>query len=434
MTIHKADLLTRNERALINEALDFHFTGSICLKNYENKLTIIIDPSKRSVLGSPIDIGDVEEALEEAKKEVIKATKQYEKLSEQFHDYWKRNRERQNNPDVIAETKKLHRLKNAAESELGCARYRVNAIQSILKESNGKEVRRERILLGEFDPAKEEVRIYLGSFNDDDEHRYYHLIPTFIHEMFHAINYFNSGGNRAIREVEEPMVEFATGVFLEAISNTNYDFKIVSNNHRMDVLRKTTDIGEIVCYGFGRYLMDNVSSESTHSEIEWIEAYALKASSLKPSSSDAQMVVKLLYPFYPVEDEQTVLKLFESIIFGSVSSSSKAIGIHRKRKTPAPATGIRITRKDGSILQMRTAGDTLVQAIIEAGPMNVYNLGIICCGFPLVANSISPKYGPTQVEVMPGIYVMKHSNTIMKKRFLDRISDALGLGWKVDIV
>ena len=47
--------------------------------------------------------------------------------------------------------------------------------------------------------------------------------------------------------------------------------------------------------------------------------------------------------------------------------------------------------------------------------MNVYNLGIICCGFPLVANSISPKYGPTQVEVMPGIYVMKHSNTMMKK-------------------
>lgn len=91
MTIHKADLLTRNERALINEALDFHFTGSICLKNYENKLTIIIDPSKKSVLGSPIDIGDVEEALEEAKKEVIKATKQYEMLSEQFHDYWKRN-------------------------------------------------------------------------------------------------------------------------------------------------------------------------------------------------------------------------------------------------------------------------------------------------------------------------------------------------------
>ncbi len=434
MTIHNADLLTRNERSLINEALDFHFTGSTCLKNYENKLTIIIDPSKKSVLGSPIDVGDVENALEEARKEVIKATKQYEKLSEQFRDYWKRNREHQYDPDVLAETEKLHRLKNAAESELGCAHCRVNAIQGILKEANGKEIRRERILLGEFVPAKEEVYIYLGSFNDDDEHRYYHLIPTFIHEMFHAVNFFNSGGNRAIREIEEPMVEFATGVFLEAISVANYDFKIVSTNHRMDVLRKTTDIGEIVCYGFGRYLMDNVSSESTHSDIEWIETYALKASNLNPSSSEARKVVKLLNPFYPVEDEQTVLKLFESIIFGSVSSSSKANGIHRKRKTPAPATGIRITRKDGSILQMKTAGDTLVQAIIEAGPMNVYNLGIICCGFPLVANSISPKYGPTQVEVMPGIYVMKHSNTMMKKRFLDRISDALGLGWKVDIV
>lgn len=33
-----------------------------------NQLTIIIVPSKKSVLGSPIDIGDVEDALEEEKK------------------------------------------------------------------------------------------------------------------------------------------------------------------------------------------------------------------------------------------------------------------------------------------------------------------------------------------------------------------------------
>ena len=87
MTIQNSDLLTRKERVLINEALDFQFTGIICLKNYENQLTIIIDPSKKSVLGSPIDIGDVEDALEEAKKEEIKAIKLYEALSEQFHDF-----------------------------------------------------------------------------------------------------------------------------------------------------------------------------------------------------------------------------------------------------------------------------------------------------------------------------------------------------------
>ena len=40
--------------------------------------------------------------------------------------------------------------------------------------------------------------------------------------------------------------------------------------------------------------MDNVSSESTHNEIEWIETYATKASKLSPFSSNAQKVVKLL--------------------------------------------------------------------------------------------------------------------------------------------
>lgn len=74
--------------------------------------------------------------MEEAKKEEIKAIKLYEALSEQFHDFWKRNRDSQDDPVVKSEIDKLRKLKNAAETEMGCARRRINAIQSILKESN----------------------------------------------------------------------------------------------------------------------------------------------------------------------------------------------------------------------------------------------------------------------------------------------------------
>lgn len=440
MKIINASELTRNELALIKEAIDFRFTNSICFRNYDNDLTIEIRTEKKVVQGDPVDQSDIEAALNAAELVERKASRKYYDLQERFFNYCESVKGYQNDPAISANLQEMRRTMNSAEAAMGNAGRRVAGLKSILQNNNGGSYVPSRTLLGEFIPSQNpKVVLYLGSYHSDKDNRYYTLIPTFVHEMFHAVNYFVSGGSGSIREVDEPMVEFATKVFLEAASDSNYEFKILANNHRFDVQRKFESIGEIACYGFGRYLMDNVASLSTHNEVEWIEEYSKKASSIMPTIKEAKEVMTLLYPFYPADDEQKVLNLLEVLIFGgnltvSLSTGPVLSSSHKKRKTPAPATGIRITRKDGSILQMRTAGDTLVQAIIEAGPMNVYNLGIICCGFPLVANSISPKYGLTQVEVLPGIYVMKHSNTKMKKGFLDRISDALGLGWKVDIV
>lgn len=100
----------------------------------------------------------------------------------------------------------------------------------------------------------------------------------------------------------------------------------------------------------------------------------------------------------------------------------------------AAPTGLRVIRKDGSIIQEKYAGDTLVTAILEAGPRRVRDLGIICCKVPLVSTTKDNKYGNTQVEVEPGLFVIKHSNNKMKKGFLEKISEAFDLGWTIDIV
>lgn len=97
-------------------------------------------------------------------------------------------------------------------------------------------------------------------------------------------------------------------------------------------------------------------------------------------------------------------------------------------------TGLRIIRKDGSIIQEKFAGDTLVTAIKEAGARRVRDLGLICCKVPLVSTTKDKKYGDTQVEVEPGLFVIKHSNNKMKKDYLEKISKAFGLGWTVEIV
>lgn len=57
-----------------------------------------------------------------------------------------------------------------------------------------------------------------------------------------------------------------------------------------------------------------------------------------------------------------------------------------------------------------------------------------CCKVPLVSTTKDKKYGHAQVEVEPGLYVIRHSNNKMKKDFLETISKKLGLGWTVELI
>lgn len=423
MKINGDYLLTDKENALIEEAIKFQFTGNICFKDYENKLVVEICPDKKVVNEQPIDKKRVESALEKANLDEIKARELFQYISKQIRDYCEINGLNKEDP-VYKNLIEKYRL---TEKAWGETLRRKKNIDGYLKEFNGRSIIPFRVIYGEFNSnPTPRVVIYLGSFDSDENPRYYKIVSTFIHEMFHAINYFKSGGGNTVREVEEPMVEFATGVFLEAISKTNHDFDIVSIDHKDSVSDKVFSLGEIVCYGFGRYLMDNVASKSVHKEIDWLETYSMRPNTINSSLTNVKKVVKYLYPFYPFKDENKVFNLFEIIIFGGSLKSS--------RKSPGPATRIKITRKDGSILQERTAAGTLVKAIAEAGVEDVFNIGILYGGFPLVSNTIHPKHNKEQVEVLPNVYILTHSNTKTKKGILDKISKELGLGWTVEIV
>ena len=100
----------------------------------------------------------------------------------------------------------------------------------------------------------------------------------------------------------------------------------------------------------------------------------------------------------------------------------------------APKSAIKITRKDKTVLQESSAAATLVKAVVEADPLKVRELGIVCCKVPLVSTSKDKMYSDKQVEVAPGLYVITHSNNKMKKAFLETISNTLHLGWKVEII
>ena len=100
----------------------------------------------------------------------------------------------------------------------------------------------------------------------------------------------------------------------------------------------------------------------------------------------------------------------------------------------APKSAVKITRRDQTVIQESTAAGTLVTAVVEADPIKVRELGIVCCKVPLVSTTKDEKYGDSQVEVAPGLYVITHSNNKMKKDYLEQISKAFKLGWKVEII
>ena len=113
----------------------------------------------------------------------------------------------------------------------------------------------------------------------------------------------------------------------------------------------------------------------------------------------------------------------------------KEFGPRKNKRTQiAPRTGLCIYRKDGSILQERDAATTFTSAIMEAGLMRVRELNVRICGINVVSTTKDKKYGNTQREAAPGLFVLTHSSTKDKKKMLDKINKALKMGWRIEIV
>lgn len=103
-------------------------------------------------------------------------------------------------------------------------------------------------------------------------------------------------------------------------------------------------------------------------------------------------------------------------------------------KKKGKSTTIRVIRPDGSIIEHDKAALTMRQTIIEIGAQNVYNLKIPMDGMYLVTIGGNPQYVSAQHAVGDGLFVNTHSNTITKKRQLEKIFSLLNPLWKVEII
>lgn len=107
--------------------------------------------------------------------------------------------------------------------------------------------------------------------------------------------------------------------------------------------------------------------------------------------------------------------------------------------TKAPATGlcIYLDLKNNIYIQRTSAAQTMADAIKYAmelkGSKTIYNFHIPHLNQHLIDNHTNPNYGG-DFDLIDGYYVNTFSNTITKKRQLDKISDHFDLGWVVKIV
>lgn len=193
-------------------------------------------------------------------------------------------------------------------------------------------------VMGEFVslPTPKVVLYYNNMGRGSIKDRYSTLCGVFVHEMFHAWNYFMAGyNNRSVLTVDEPMVEFAGLVFLRELNNAikgtshtlSSEVETIWHDRVWAVCRKQAKMGTSAAYGFGHYLYENIGKD----EMCWIEEYAWKSAAI-PAGKDVQDIELLLIPCFPCGNEKRVVKLFEMVIFSKASSKVASKGAHGKSK------------------------------------------------------------------------------------------------------
>lgn len=116
-----------------------------------------------------------------------------------------------------------------------------------------------------------------------------------------------------------------------------------------------------------------------------------------------------------VQDEEIIEATARKINAGSRSSK----------------TALLVRFPDGKVIAEEKAADTLVAVLRHAGLSRVSELGVTVNGENIVSRSPSKKYYETHIAPY---YIKTHSSTAQKKRHIEEVSDALGLGLRVEII
>ena len=92
---------------------------------------------------------------------------------------------------------------------------------------------------------------------------------------------------------------------------------------------------------------------------------------------------------------------------------------------------------DGTIIADDIAAETLLKVVKKIGVSEVRRVveenNLKFCKVPVISNRRDTKYGRSQKDLGDGWLLITHSNNLMKKTFIEKVSDILHLGIKVTL-
>lgn len=119
----------------------------------------------------------------------------------------------------------------------------------------------------------------------------------------------------------------------------------------------------------------------------------------------------------------------KKVIFQGLDGTTEVVKATKKK-----ASTLRVYRADGTFIEEEKSAATMCKAIREVGAEPVYEMKIPMDGMFLVTKGGNPQYPTAQHDVGDGLFVNVHSNTLTKKRQLERIFSTLKIKWRVEIV
>lgn len=105
-----------------------------------------------------------------------------------------------------------------------------------------------------------------------------------------------------------------------------------------------------------------------------------------------------------------------------------------KKVVTNPRTRLRITMPDGSIIEERTAWESLQKFILHVGVEKVRAVGLIANKIPLVSNTVDEKYKTAQKPLGNGWLLMTCSDTATKRKQILAIASHIGMKINVDVI